>query len=291
MININCAICESELSSAQRPFHFICKSCKYEKSNLLQTINLHSTHKLIDEAVRKTGLKELRIRNFKSILTNIKALKSSGGTLLDVGSAHGWFLDTVKNDFEAYGIEPDEAMSEVGNIHSRVRVGFFPYILNDEDKFDVIVFNDVFEHIPDIESVIVACRKHLNIDGLLVLNLPNSNGIFYRVAKLFSKMGYNSFFDRMWQHNLPSPHLHYFNLKNLTKFLSKNGFAVMKAGELSTIQLSGLYSRISYVGDIGFVRSILIYLAVVILLPVLKILPSDIFWIISTKTGEDENNI
>jgi len=126
---------------------------------------------------------------------------------------------------------------------------------------------------------------------LLVLNLPNSNGIFYRVAKLFSKMGYNSFFDRMWQHNLPSPHLHYFNLKNLTKFLSKNGFAVMKAGELSTIQLSGLYSRISYVGDIGFVRSILIYLAVVILLPVLKILPSDIFWIISTKTGEDENNI
>ena len=33
------------------------------------------------------------------------------------------------------------------------------------------------------------------------------------------------------------------------------------------------------------------YLAVVILLPVLKILPSDIFWIISTKTGEDENNI
>jgi len=50
---------------------------------------------------------------------------------------------------------------------------------------------------------------------VLVLNLPTSGGSLYRVAKLLCRFGAKGFFERLWQRNLPSPHLHYFDDRNL----------------------------------------------------------------------------
>ena len=54
----------------------------------------------IDENARETGLRELRKSNFTIIAENIKSFKPNGGSLLDVGCAHGWFIETVGDDFE-----------------------------------------------------------------------------------------------------------------------------------------------------------------------------------------------
>ena len=284
MSNEICPVCQSELSAGYRSWHLLCKSCGYEKANLQPTINLHSAHQLIDEDARETGLRDLRISNFKKLLRSIKSLNPSGGRLIDVGCAHGWFLETAINDFDVFGLEPDKNVFDVTSRRGLpVRMGYFPDALDESEKFDVIVFNDVIEHIPDIERTLASCHQRLNEDGLLVLNLPSSNGIFYGLSKIFCRFGYPGFFERLWQKDLPSPHLHYFNLTNLIYLLKNSGFDVKIKGDLSTLSLSGLYTRVSYAGNLSVVACVLVCIGVALVLPILKILPSDIVYVVATR--------
>jgi 2-polyprenyl-3-methyl-5-hydroxy-6-metoxy-1,4-benzoquinol methylase len=273
-----------KLSIGLKSWHFICLQCHYEGSNLETKINEKSLDNTIDENSRKSGLRDLRILNFKKLLLKIKSLVSFQTKLLDVGSAHGWFLNEAQNDFNVCGIEPDRSMFEkVLSIGLPVRFGYFPQVLEKNEKFDIIVFNDVIEHIPDVNNILDSCRKHLNINGLLVLNLPNTNGIFYIISKILCKCGFYGMFERLWQKDYPSPHLHYFNKRNLVKLLTKKKFVIRSKGSLRTLLYSEIYNRISHTNDLSLITASIIYLGVLIFLPLLKVMPPDIIYIISEK--------
>lgn len=276
-------MCGEVLISSMQKWHYRCDGCRYEKGDLAPAINNVSLHQLIDEPDREIGLREVRVGNFRKLLEVITALKPSG-KLLDVGCAHGWFVEQALNDFDALGLEPDaNVYNNTIKKNIPVRMGYFPDALEDFEKFDVIVFNDVIEHIPDIEKVLDACAARLNEGGLLVLNLPSSDGVFYRVARLFGKMGKTEFFDRLWQKDLPSPHVHYFNVENLALLLRRCQFAPIKSGNLPTLGLKGLYTRISYTGNLGLLSRLLIYGLIAMSVPVLRLLPSDIVYIVAKK--------
>jgi 2-polyprenyl-3-methyl-5-hydroxy-6-metoxy-1,4-benzoquinol methylase len=279
-----CPVCKDTLSQGLQSWHFICRKCKYENSNFNERINLQSAHGLIDEGARETGLKELRADNFNRLLTRIKELKPEGGRLLDVGCAHGWFLETAERDFDVLGIEPDEVVfNSTARKGLPVRKGYFPDVLEEYEKFDVIIFNDVIEHIPDIEAALASCRSHLNEGGLLVLNLPSRDGIFYRLSKLLAQVGFVGFFERLWQKGLPSPHLHYFNIENLVRLLEDHGFESKTRGGLNAVGLSGLYTRVSYTGNYGYLTRIALCCGIVLLIPMLSILPRDIIYVMSRR--------
>ncbi|WP_177327629.1 bifunctional 2-polyprenyl-6-hydroxyphenol methylase/3-demethylubiquinol 3-O-methyltransferase UbiG [Pseudomonas sp. URMO17WK12:I12] len=284
MNNNTCPVCNGVLSRGIQAWHFKCGSCRYEKADLQPTINQSSAHALIDEADRETGLREVRVSNFRKLLDVISVFKPGGGKLVDVGCAHGWFVEIAMLKFDTIGIEPDEAVftsTKAKNLP--VRKGYFPDALGDSETFDVIVFNDVIEHIPSINDVIAACHQKLNSDGLLVLNLPSSDGVFYKLSRLFSAIGKFGFFERLWQKDLPSPHVHYFNRRNLSSFLQKRNFTPVASGTLPTLGLAGLYTRISYTGNLGTISKILIYCTIAAALPVLRLLPSDIVYVVAKK--------
>lgn len=285
MNNNICPVCGSALSEGSQSWHFKCKECLYEKGDLEPTINEDVAHKLINEAERESGLREVRVRNFEKLLGHILEAKPQGGDLLDVGCAHGWFIETVLQKFTVLGVEPDEAVFKSTAAKGLpVRNGYFPDILRPDETFDVIVFNDVIEHIPDIKTILESCRARLNDDGLLVLNLPSSDGVFYKLSRLFGQIGKYGFFERLWQKDLPSPHVHYFNSKNLSKLLRDNNFSPIKKGALPTLSLAGLYTRISYTGSLGFLSKAIIYCSIAVALPILRLLPSDIVFITARKT-------
>lgn len=279
-----CPICTSLLKKGRESWHWVCPGCAYEKADLAPAINEHQAHEQIDEQFREVSLRALRIENFNTLLNRMNRSGIQSGNLLDVGCAHGWFLEAAGKGFQAQGIEPDLHVYEATRSRGlAIRQGFFPASLSRDEQFDVIVFNDVFEHIPDANAVLADCRRHLLPHGALVLNLPNSSGIFYRLSCWLSRLGIGGFFDRLWQKGLPSPHLHYFNAKNLSQLLAQNDFEVKSTGRLSALRLKGLYTRISYAGKSSLPIRLLTCGLIAAALPFLRLLPGDIMYVIATR--------
>lgn len=240
----------------------------------------------LDEGLRETGLRALRTDNFRQITSVVRPLsKSPRPLLLDVGAAHGWFLDEASKEFDVLGVEPDAIVA--ANTAARgvsVRVGYFPEALGEEETFDVIVFNDVIEHIPSIQGALDACAERLNSDGLLVLNLPNSAGMFYRLSRFFSHLGWKAPFARLWQRGLPSPHVHYFNRKNLTTLVSRHGFSVVREFELPSVRFKGLSARLRCT-DPSIPRFVFLYLGMLAVIPLTWAFPSDAIVCVYRKTN------
>ena len=282
---MKCIVCPASTHAGLSPWHHVCPACRYEAAQLEPTINEKQAHDLVNEGDREVALKRLREDNFKTIVTRLKALAPPGArTLLDVGSAHGWFLEQAAERFEVLGVEPDAAVGEMAARRGLpVRIGYFPDALPEGAKFDVIVFNDVIEHIPAVHDALQACHARLNPNGLLVLNVPCSRGFFYRLSKLFARLNLNGPFDRMWQKDLPSPHVHYFNEANLNALVERHGLHKLEAFELASLRLSGLMERLRFVGKVNPLVLYAQYAAIALAIPVLKLFPSDILVCIYRK--------
>lgn len=280
MIDKQCVVCAGHLQEGCTDWHFLCRNCGYELGELQPAINAPEVHQEINESAREIGLRALRQSNFEKLVEILcRYWPTAGGRLLDVGAAHGWFLDAAANYFRVLGIEPDnQVFSAAQKLGKPIRQGYFPEALHEGELFDVIVFNDVIEHIPDIHSILEACHERLTPGGLLVLNLPSSKGIFYRVAKLLHYLGVHAPFERLWQKGLPSPHVHYFHAQNLASLLGHNGFSQLTSGSLPTLQLRGLFTRISYTGEHNLFIRCLLYAVIASALPLLRLMPSDIIY-------------
>lgn len=283
-MQILCPVCNSKMSSGLCSWHMRCSQCSYEKAYLTPSINVKAVHESINECAREVGLKSLRQANFQTLLSLIKKFKPLGGRLLEVGCAYGWFLETVRNDFDAIGLEPDEHVFRcISQNGFSVKRGYFPDAIGCDEKFDVIVFNDVIEHIPDIQSILRNCSQFLQDEGLLVLNMPNSNGFFYLTSKFLNAVGFRHFFERMWQVEMPSPHVHYFNFNNIALMLDKCDFKIEKKGCLRTLHVRNLYKRISFSKRHCKVTCFAIWLAVIICLPIISVFPGDIMLVVASK--------
>lgn len=274
---MNCIVCGSMTSSGVASWHTTCRYCDYEGADLAPRINDQASHEKLNERDRETALRALRVENFQAIVEEAANFAQPGATsMLDVGCAHGWFMEAARAHFEVLGIEPDAALFEHALAKGLpVRAGYFPDALREGETFDIIVFNDVIEHIPDIHAALAACRERLAPDGLLILNLPSSRGFFYKAASMLARLGVRGPFERLWQKGLPSPHVHYFNHRNLSRLVSKSGFFAVHFFELPALRVRGLMERLRFTGQSN--RGILWaqYVAIVCAIPVLSMFPSD----------------
>ena len=274
---LECPICNTSLQTHISPWCKRCPSCDFLVSDLTPAIDLLPT---LDEDQREEGLRKLRKENFQKIIAQLLLLrpKSSSTTLLECGSGHGWFLEEAqKANFIALGIEPSVLMTNKPQTsHLQVRRGYFPEALNPEEKFDIICFNDVFEHIPDLKNLMAACSHHLNPNGLLLINLPNSKGFFYRVATFLAQFHFKYFFERLWQKDFPSPHLYYFSPLNLRRFAQNHGFRSVKTLPLTSLKSQGLWARLRTDKNSPFLSSLVIFPILIFILPLISMLPSDI---------------
>lgn len=273
-----CIVCGNKQHQGLSSWHFHCTNCKYESANLAGAINESATHELLDEGQRETALKKLRKASFAVIVDHAKRhVAGRDKKLLDVGSAHGWFLEEASSGYTVLGIEPDKAVYQKAAARGlNVRNGFFPDVLADDERFDVIIFNDVIEHIVEMGSALEKVEGHLNPGGILIINLPNSTGFFYRLSKVFKKIGLAGSFERMWQLGLPSPHVHYFNKENLDEMVKPRGFTLLENFELPSVRADGLLERIRCVGNINPIVAYFQYIAIRVAIPFLKLFPSDI---------------
>lgn len=274
---MKCPVCGSRMTGLSIPWLRQCRQCGFYQSTLDIWISDSNDTSTLNEIKRSQALKPVRTLSFRQVFGHLASHKSKG-ELLDVGCGHGWFLEMAKEaGFNATGIEPDEFIwKEAKKTGLSVRNGYFPDVLQSDEQFDVICFNDVFEHLPDIAQAALACRKHLKKDGVLSVNIPVSNGLLYRISKILARFGVMSPFERLWQKEFPSPHISYFSTENLKHFFEKQGFEQVLDRPLRSAELSGLWQRVRYDQTKGMLYSIFSYLILLALLPFLRVLPSDI---------------
>jgi SAM-dependent methyltransferase len=218
----------------------------------------------VDSQARVDGYELLRRENSRVVLDRIAALRPiAGARLLDVGSAYGWFLDEADQAGAAsVGIEPDERVA--ARSYGEVRVGRFPEALVAGESFDVIAFNDVLEHIPDVRGALEACRAHLRPGGVLSVNIPTADGLAFRISRVLARLGIRGPYERLWQRGLASPHLHYFSTAALIDLMDGCGIPVTAVHPLSAIRRDGLWHRVHTVrrpGPTSLVSYLCLYAA------------------------------
>jgi SAM-dependent methyltransferase len=244
-----------------------CRDCGFQSSTLEPA-----------EGTGIPGLEDLRRENFKRLLDRIEAHKPlKNARVLEVGSAWGWFLEAAaERGAVVQGIEPEKANADLARTKGlSVESGFFPNDLMDRGPFDIIVFNDVFEHIPSPSKIIQDVEALLKPNGLAVFNYPSSKGMLFRIANLLSSAGLPGPLARLWQVGLPSPHISYFSANNLNGLVQRNTKMIrIDQFPLKTVSRVNLRGRIgaSHLG----IKGLVLYLSIWLLSFVLPILPSDI---------------
>lgn len=268
-----CAICQSKAPPRAWKWIRTCVDCGFKSAEL--EVRINDAAAAIDETTRETSLATLRDNNFKVVLDHLMRHAPKGGRLLDVGCGHGWFIKMAKAaGLQVTGVEPDQSVLDHVGKDLDVQVGFFPQAVEGRDAFDVIIFNDVFEHIPNVPKLISDVQRFLKPGGLLVLNLPVTDGLYYRAASFLASVGMVSPMERLWQLPFASPHLSYFSHKTLSLMSSQYGFEPLEAFDLKTVSTKGLWARIA-LSKRGFFYNLAAYCASWVLIALAGFFPSD----------------
>jgi SAM-dependent methyltransferase len=261
-----CECCGAQMQSLGG-WVYACHKCRFQASSLTPAAGTGIP-----------GLEELRLKNFELILDRLESVKIlQGARLLEVGSARGWFLEAaVRRGVQVQGIEPETANAEISRTNGLdVEIGFFPNDLKNCGPFDLIIFNDSFEHLAKPSAVIQAVQSLLKPGGILVINLPSSKGVLFLVAGLLSRLGVGGPLARLWQMGMPSPHVSYFNPENLSLLAQRHSnLQLIKRFSMTSVSRQGLASRIG--ASHSGAKGVLMFAVIWGLSFILPLLPSDI---------------
>ena len=96
-------------------------------------------------------------------------------------------------------------------------------ILQMPDKFDMIMLNDVIEHLHNSpRSLLMPLIANLKVGGILFITVPNAGNIRKRIALLFGKTNFPNFSSYYWSKDPWRGHVReyvYDDLKELSNFL------------------------------------------------------------------------
>jgi SAM-dependent methyltransferase len=143
----------------------------------------------------------------------------AGEKMLDLGCGSGLSLLQARElGAEAWGIEADPNVDRIARqMNLRIHQGN----LHDEPfegtSFDLIVLNQVIEHIPEPDKALKVIRGRLNAGGRVVMVFPNVNSLWCRLNGL------------KWINWHIPYHLHHFTLASFTRMAKRCGFRVVRS--------------------------------------------------------------
>jgi len=124
-----------------------------------------ATHHFFQSQYRKT----------KSIVNFIHGhLKLEGSKILEVGCGAGGILQHMKDrGAEVKGLELDDTYIQYGRDQYGLDLSFGMLTdLSTDERFDLIIYSHVMEHVLDIEKEIAEINCRLNPGGLLYIEVP-----------------------------------------------------------------------------------------------------------------------
>jgi 2-polyprenyl-3-methyl-5-hydroxy-6-metoxy-1,4-benzoquinol methylase len=165
--------------------------------------------------------------------------------VLDVGCHTGAFGLAVKGKCgaEVWGIEPDPQTAKVAEaVLDRVINDFFSPALDLPDHhFDVIVFNDVLEHMPDPWAALKLAAAKVKPTGCVVVSIPNLRHID-NLVHIMRERDFNyepaGIRDRT--------HLRFFTRKSAPRLFDNSGLSIVTLTGVNEDCYPSLLRRIAY---------------------------------------------
>jgi SAM-dependent methyltransferase len=148
----------------------------------------------------------------------------SNMSILEIGCGAGNFIYNIPNCKEYWGIEPNKSMAlQAKKKLNFVLVGSFMDVESQipSKHFDLIVCNDVIEHMDDVDGFLERIKKKLKPDGFIAGSIPNVRFIENILRFLVQ---------RDWKYTewgiLDKTHLRFFTEKSLRRLFVQNGYSI-----------------------------------------------------------------
>ena len=163
-----------------------------------------------------------KCRNFAHALHKLERLgiqSSSSPKVLDFGCSIGLFLQIAEDaGWTAYGIEPDtpaalyaqEVLGLDGVMNCTLQEAGLP-----DGYFDAVVSFQVFEHLPDPTQELKEITRVLKQDGLLALEVPSIDNIWYRLLR------------GRHRHFATEQHLYFYTPRTVSLLVERAGYEVL----------------------------------------------------------------
>jgi SAM-dependent methyltransferase len=165
---------------------------------------------IAEKAITQKSFK-LRMRKLDQFLDSTRHR-----SVLEIGSAYGFFLDFVKDRF-AKVMGTDVAVEGVEYAQSQgldVRLGDISR-MDLDDSYDLVCLWDTIEHLAHPEEHLQIVSDRTQPGALIAVTTGDIGSPLARAR------------GRKWRLIHPPTHLHYFSEKTLTKFLERYGFKVV----------------------------------------------------------------
>jgi SAM-dependent methyltransferase len=144
-----------------------------------------------------------------------------GRRFLDVGCNAGFAVAAAASlGYDATGIDVDE--EAIAWATQRFPEGCFEAMAVEDlarrgQQFDVIYCSEVIEHLPALDSFVLALRELMHRDSRLLITTPD-------LGHFSLRWPFSSTPLLEWDAVRPPEHLYYFNRRNLTQLLRRLGF-------------------------------------------------------------------
>lgn len=141
--------------------------------------------------------------------------------LLVVGCGPGHKLQQYQHaGYDVTGVEPNKKAVRFGEEHYDIPIKHGTLtdecVINTLDEYDVILFDHVFEHIPNPRENLAVVRNHLKPKGSLLIEVPNFGSWSRKI------------FGRHWgDHDVPR-HIYHYTPNSLKLLAFQSGFALDK---------------------------------------------------------------
>jgi 2-polyprenyl-3-methyl-5-hydroxy-6-metoxy-1,4-benzoquinol methylase len=146
--------------------------------------------------------------------------------VLEVGCARGGFRANLLESAEVWGIEPFPEVAEAAKGRlNRVLIGTYEDVQQQlpDGAFDLVICNDVIEHMADDLGFLRSIRSKMQQGGYLMGSVPNMRNLPVLRALLF---------DKQWEYQndgvLDRTHLRFYTIKSFPNLLQRAGFDAIK---------------------------------------------------------------
>ena len=145
------------------------------------------------------------------LVQTLKRESPPNSSILEIGSGTGHFLNELnKAGYKCFGVEPNEYISEYSKskFNLNIKTGLLDVNTFPENKFDMIVLNDVIEHIYEVNALFELVNFYLNPGGKILVLTGNSRSLYAKFCGI------------KWEYYCSWEHISFFN-KNSIDFLFK----------------------------------------------------------------------